>query len=108
AGTTGNGADGPRLSAYGIFGRGSLGPDPAIARPVFRRVPSDGVEAAVEGLIRGWFDGRLDGESFTEFQRRLSDEELGAIAQLERVRNRREVEAVALARTSCSTSSRRV
>src|SRR3989442_1373890 len=57
-GTTGKDADGRRLSAYDIFVRGSLGPDPAIARPVFRRVPSDGLEAAVEGLIRGWLDGR--------------------------------------------------
>ena len=29
-----------------------------------------------EGLIRGWLAGRGDGESFTEFQRRLSDDEL--------------------------------
>ena len=83
-----------RLPAYDIFVRGSLGPDPAIARPVFRRVPSDGLEAAVEGLIRGWLDGRR-GESFTEFQRRLSDEELGVLAQLEPARSRREVEAAA-------------
>jgi len=41
-GTTGKDADGRRLSAYDIFVRGSLGPDPGIARPVFRRVPSDG------------------------------------------------------------------
>ena len=94
-GTTGKDAEGRRLSAYDIFVRGSLGPDPAIARPVFRRVPSDGLEAAVEGLIRGWLDGRGDGESFTDYQRRLSDEELGALALLEPARNRREVEAAA-------------
>ena len=66
-----------------------------IARPVFRRVPSDGLEAAVEGLIRGWLDGRDEDESFTEFQRRLSDEELGELARLEPARSRREVEAAA-------------
>jgi sulfite reductase beta subunit-like hemoprotein len=75
--------------------RGSLGPDPAIARPVFRRVPSEGLEAAVEGLIRGWLDGRDDGESFTDYQRRLSDGELGALALLQPARSRREVEAPA-------------
>ncbi|MDX6408013.1 MAG: hypothetical protein QOE13_1084 [Gaiellaceae bacterium] len=94
-GTTGKDADGRRLSAYDIFVRGSLGPDPAIARPVFRRVPSDDLETAVEGLIRGWLDGRRDGESFTEFQRRLSDDELGAIARLEPARSRRDAEVAA-------------
>jgi sulfite reductase beta subunit-like hemoprotein len=92
-GTTGKDADGRRLPAYDIFVRGSLGPDSAIARPVFRRVASDGLEAAVEGLIQGWLDGRRNEESFTEFQRRLSDEELGVLAQLEPARSRREVEA---------------
>jgi ferredoxin-nitrite reductase len=94
-GTTGKDADGRRLPAYDIFVRGSLGPDPAIARPVFRRVASDGLEVAVEGLIRGWLDGRAEGESFTDFQRRLSDEELGALARLEPARSRRDVEAAA-------------
>jgi len=94
-GTTGKDAEGRRLSAYDIFVRGSLGPDPAIARPVFRRVPSDGLEAAVEGLIRGWLDGRGDGESFTDYQRRLSDEELGVHARLEPARSRRDAEVAA-------------
>ena len=89
-GTTGKDADGRRLSAYDIFVRGSLGPDPAIARPVFRRVPSAGLEAAVEGLIRGWLEDRREAESFTNFQRRISDEQLGVLAQLEPARNRRE------------------
>jgi len=92
-GTTGKDADGRRLPAYDIFVRGSLGPDPAIARPVFRRVASDGLEAAVEGLIQGWLDGRRNEESFTEFQCRLSDQELGVLAQLEPARSRREVGA---------------
>jgi sulfite reductase beta subunit-like hemoprotein len=89
-GTTGKDGDGRRLSAYDIFVRGSLGPDPAIARPLFRRVPSERLELAVEGLVRGWVEGRLGGESFTEFQRRLSDDELGALAGLEPARSRRE------------------
>jgi sulfite reductase (ferredoxin) len=94
-GTTGKDDDGRRLSAYDIFVRGSLAPDPAIARPLFRRVPSDRLEYAVEGLVRGWLDGRGEGESFTAFQRRLSDEELGELAQLEPVRSRREEEVAA-------------
>jgi sulfite reductase (ferredoxin) len=89
-GTTGKDTDGRRLSAYDIFVRGSLGPDPAIARPIFRRVASEELESAVEGLVRGWLDGRLPGESFTAFQNRLSDAELGELAQLEPARSRRD------------------
>jgi hypothetical protein len=33
--------------------------------------------------VRGWLEERRDGESFTAFQRRLSDEELGTLAGLE-------------------------
>jgi sulfite reductase beta subunit-like hemoprotein len=93
-GTTGKDDDGRRLSAYDIFVRGSLAPEPEIARPLFRRVPSEALEHAVEGLVRGWLDGRHDGEAFTAFQRRLSDEELGLLAGLEPARSRRDVEEV--------------
>ncbi len=86
--TTGKDADGNRIGAYDIFVRGGLGPDPAIGGSLFRRVPSERLEPAVERLVRGWLDGRAEGESFTAFQRRLSDEELGALAGLEPARRR--------------------
>jgi sulfite reductase beta subunit-like hemoprotein len=86
--TTGKDDEGNRISAYDIFVRGSLGPRPEIGASLFRRVPSDALEAAVEGLVRGWLDTRIDGETFTEFQRRLSDEELGAFAGLEPAKRR--------------------
>ena len=91
--TTGKDADGNRIGAYDIFVRGSLGPEPEIGRSLFRRVPSDRLEAAVEGLVRGWLES--PGESFTAFQRRLSDDELGELAGLEpaKKRVREEVEA---------------
>jgi sulfite reductase beta subunit-like hemoprotein len=92
-GTTGKDDEGRRLSAYDIFVRGSLAPNPAIGRPLFRRVASERLEAVVEGLVRGWLDGRQSGETFTDFQRRLSDEELGALAGLEPARSRRDAEA---------------
>src|SRR5213592_1281877 len=76
--TTGKDHDGSRIGAYDIFVRGALGPGAQIGASVFRRVPSDALDGAVEGLVRGWLDRRLEGESFTAFQRRLSDEELGA------------------------------
>ena len=66
-----------RRQAYDIFVRGRLGPSAAIGRPLFRRVPTDELDAAVEGLIAGWLDDRRDGETFSEFARRLDDDELG-------------------------------
>jgi ferredoxin-nitrite reductase len=93
--TTGKDAEGQRISAYDIFVRGSLGPAPEVGRSLFRRVASDRLEPAVEGIVRGWLAQRVDGETFTAFQRRLSDEELGVLAGLEpaKKRSREEVEA---------------
>jgi ferredoxin-nitrite reductase len=93
--TTGKDADGRRISAYDIFVRGSLGPEPQVGGSLFRRVASDALEPAVEGLVRGWLDGREADETFTAFQRRLSDDELGVLAGLEpaKKRMREEVEA---------------
>jgi len=80
--TTGKDDDGNRVSAYDIFVRGSRS---QIGTSLFRRVPSDRLEGAVEGLVRGWLE---TGETFTDFQRRLSDDELGALAGLEPARKR--------------------
>ena len=52
-----------RRQAYDIFVRGGLGPEPAIGRSLFRRVPTDELDAAVEGLIAGWLERRADGET---------------------------------------------
>ncbi len=94
-GTTARDEQGARRQAYDIFVRGGLGPDAAIGRPLFRRVPTEELDAAVEGLIRGWLDGRRAGESFTQFSRRLSDVELGELAGVEpaKAREREEVAA---------------
>jgi sulfite reductase beta subunit-like hemoprotein len=93
--TTGKDAEGQRISAYDIFVRGSLGPAPEVGRSLFRRVASDRLEPAVEGIVRGWLAQREQDESFTAFQRRLSDEELGVLAGLDpaKKRVREEVEA---------------
>ena len=87
-GTTARDDEGRRRQAYDILLRGGLGPDAGIARPVFRRVPTDDLDAAVEGLIQGWIDKRVNGESFHAFSDRLSDEELGALAGREPARAR--------------------
>ncbi|MBI4172275.1 MAG: nitrite/sulfite reductase [Actinobacteria bacterium] len=94
-GTTARTDDGRRLQAYDIFLRGGLGPDAGIARPLFRRVPSEKLDVPVAALIQGWLDGRREGESFAAFSRRLSDEELGALAGLEPARRRERDEEAA-------------
>lgn len=92
-GTTARDQEGKRRQAYDIFVRGGLGPEAEIGRPLFRRVPSEELDAAVDGLIEGWLRERLDGEGFAEFARRLTDEDLGELAGLEPAK-RREREAV--------------
>jgi sulfite reductase beta subunit-like hemoprotein len=93
-GTTARDAEGARRQAYDIFVRGGLGLDAAIGKPLFRRVPSEELDRAVEGLVGGWVDSRRDGEAFAAFAMRLSDDELGILAGLEPARKReREEEA---------------
>ena len=92
-GTTARDEGGVRRQAYDIFVRGSLGPEPEIGRPLFRRVPTDELDTAVQGLIAGWLDRRSPGEGFVSFARRASDEELGELAGLEPARQRQREEA---------------
>jgi sulfite reductase beta subunit-like hemoprotein len=87
-GTTSRDEGGVRRQAYDIFVRGSLGPEPEIGKPLFRRVPTEALDAPVEGLIQGWLDQRSEGEGFVSFARRLSDDELGVLAGLEPARKR--------------------
>jgi ferredoxin-nitrite reductase len=94
-GTTARDDDGVRRQAYDIFVRGSLGPEPQIGRPLFRRVLSEELDAAVHGLVGGWIDNRVDGESFTSFSRRLTDDELGALAGVEPAKKREREEVAA-------------
>jgi ferredoxin-nitrite reductase len=92
-GTTARDEGGVRRQAYDIFVRGSLGPSPAVGRPLFRRVPTDELDAAVEGLIAGWLDRREPGEGFVSFARRASDEELGELAGVAPAKGRQREEA---------------
>ncbi len=92
-GTTARDEAGARRQAYDVFLRGGLGPDAAIARPVFRRVPTEELDAAVEGLVGGWLAARQPEESFRAFSDRLSNDELGALAGREPARGREEVAA---------------
>jgi ferredoxin-nitrite reductase len=92
-GTTARDEEGVRRQAYDIFVRGSLGPDPGIGRPLFRRVPTGELDAAVEGLIAGWLGRREPDEGFVAFARRSSDEELGELAGIAPARGRQREEA---------------
>jgi ferredoxin-nitrite reductase len=65
--------------AFDVFLRGGVGPLQAIARPLVRRIPTGRLEAAVDGLIGAWVEGRSDGESFRDFCIRTPDEELQAL-----------------------------
>jgi sulfite reductase beta subunit-like hemoprotein len=94
-GTTARDEAGRRRQAYDVFLRGGLGPDAAVARPVFRRVPSEELDEAVERLVGGWLDNRSGNESFRAFCDRTGDDELGALAGREPSRGREREEAAA-------------
>jgi ferredoxin-nitrite reductase len=87
-GTTVRDDAGARHQAYDVFLRGGLGADAAIARPVFRRVPTEELDVTLEGLIQGWLDRRGDGESFRQFCDRASDDELSLLAGREAAQRR--------------------
>jgi sulfite reductase beta subunit-like hemoprotein len=68
---------------------------PQVGGSHFRGVQRQRLEGAVEGLVRGWLAQRSGGETFTTFQRRLSDDELGALAGLEPAKKRLREEVAA-------------
>ncbi len=94
-GTTARDPDGKRRQAYDIFVRGGLGPNAQIGRPLFRRILSEDLDAAVDGLVQGWIDGRAEGEGFADFSRRLADDDLGDLAGIAPARGRDREEEVA-------------
>src|SRR5438034_8085196 len=94
-GTTARDEQGARKQAYDIFLRGALGPGAAIGRPLFRRILTEDLDQAVEGLVQGWLDQRVEEESFTDFCRRASDEELGQFAGVEPAKQREREEVAA-------------
>jgi sulfite reductase beta subunit-like hemoprotein len=94
-GTTVRDEDGKRRQAYDIYLRGSLDRPAAIARAVFKRVPTDELDDAVVGLVGGWIAERADGETFRTFADRTTDEDLGRLAGREPAPARPKKEAVA-------------
>jgi ferredoxin-nitrite reductase len=92
-GSTARDPEGVRHQAYDMYVRGGLGPDAAIARPVFRRVVAEELAETVSVLVQGWLDRREEGESFRSFTGRLTDDELGAIVGREPTKSSRREEA---------------
>jgi sulfite reductase beta subunit-like hemoprotein len=92
-GTTVRDPDGRPQQAYDVFVRGSLDRPAAIARPVFRRVPTAELDAAVVGLVAGWVGEREQGETFRTFCDRKDDEALGLLAGREPAKKRTKGEA---------------
>jgi ferredoxin-nitrite reductase len=78
-GTTVRDEQGKRRQAYDVYLRGSLDRPAAIARPVFRRVPTEELDDAVVSLVRGWVDGRSDDETFRTWCDRTTDDELAEL-----------------------------
>jgi ferredoxin-nitrite reductase len=94
-GTTARDEAGQRGQAYDVYLRGGLGPRAAIARPVFRRVPTDELDDLVQALVGAWLDRRARDETLRAFFDRTTDEELGLLAGREPARSRREEAAAA-------------
>ena len=92
-GTTVRDEEGKRRQAYDIYLRGSLDRPAAIARAVFKRVPTEELDDAVVGLVGGWVAGRGEGETFRTFCDRTIDDDLGRLAGREPAKAR-EREAV--------------
>jgi ferredoxin-nitrite reductase len=88
-GTTVRDEEGRRHQAYDVYLRGSLDRPAAIARPVFRRVPTEALDDVVVGLVGGWVTARGDGETFRTYVDRTSDDELAQLAGREAASVRR-------------------
>jgi ferredoxin-nitrite reductase len=88
-GTTVRDEEGRRRQAYDVYLRGSLDRPAAIARPVFRRVPTEELDEAVVALVSGWVAARGDGETFRTWCDRTTDGELAQLVGREAAGGRR-------------------
>jgi ferredoxin-nitrite reductase len=88
-GTTVRDEEGRRRQAYDVYVRGSLDRPAAIGRAMFKRVPTEELDATVVGLVGGWIDARADGETFRSFCDRTPDDELARLAGREAASVRR-------------------
>jgi sulfite reductase beta subunit-like hemoprotein len=66
-----------KVEAYDICLGGRLGADAKFTRAIQRKVPATKVKYAIENLLAAYKSGKQDGENFSEFVDRHTDEELG-------------------------------
>ena len=74
--------DGQQVEAYDICLGGRLGADARFTRAIERKVPADKVKYAIENLLREYKARKSDGDSFSSFVDRHTDEELGGFLGL--------------------------
>jgi ferredoxin-nitrite reductase len=72
--------DGKMQDAFDISIGGTLGIDATFNHKVVLKVVADKVKYAIEGIVRHYIDQRTAGESFHEFSKRVSDDEIKAAA----------------------------
>jgi ferredoxin-nitrite reductase len=72
--------DGSTVDGYNVVLGGGVDDQQAIAREVWKSVRADEIGPLVEQLLCAYLAQRVDGESFAAFSRRLSVEELRALA----------------------------
>ena len=85
-GTTVRDEPGKRRQAYDVFLRGGLGPQAAIARPVFRRVPTEELDVTVDRLVAGWLTARGGGRGLPRVLRPDERRRAGILAGREPAR----------------------
>ena len=71
--------DAEMVEGYHVFVGGGYGPEQDVGRQLYASVPADDCPATVERMLRGYLAGReSEKESFREFVKRFSTEELKA------------------------------
>jgi ferredoxin-nitrite reductase len=74
------------IEGYHLFVGGAYGARQEIGREILRDIPAADVPRVIESLLRGYVGGRAGGdESFTDFVRRHSTEELRALVEQQAV-----------------------
>jgi len=74
--------DGQQVEAYDICLGGRLGPRAQFTRPIQRKVPAGKVKYALANLLRAYRAEKREGEDFSAFVDRHTDDELGRMLGL--------------------------
>ena len=69
------------VEGYHVYVGGGFGDRRGLAREILRDVAADELPASIERLLKAYVAQRLPGETFQDFAKRHSVEELGALAR---------------------------